>query len=208
MLCDVCNTHISDGEGDRITPEAFSFLLDNGFGIHESNIRMLTETGISRHDAEETLKQTYRQSSSDWLLFTQCVAKAKAILADENELWVTSNYIAATQTAEEVGMGFNIVGAPVALSRDVWDEYVKWTDQDSGLQEYQEQDARLWDVLFTGGGTLQIKINQFLTRGFHSYSVCCIPRDGSSSKAIKVPLLIRKAEIRGQTWLVIEKAKK
>ena len=128
---------------------------------------------------------------------TQCVAKAKVILTEEIELWVTTNYIAVTQTAEEVGMGFDIVGAPVALSRDVWNEYVKWTDQDSELQEYQEQDARLWDVLFTGGGTLQIKINQFLTRGFHSYSVVCIPRDGTSGEAIKATLLIRKAEIRG-----------
>ncbi|TVM00800.1 MAG: hypothetical protein CV087_12385 [Candidatus Brocadia sp. WS118] len=208
MLCDVCNTRISDGEEEHITPEVFSFLLDNGFGIHESNIRMLTETGIPRHDAEESLKRTYRQSSSDWLLCTQCVARAKAILAVENERWVTTNYIAVTQTAEEVGMGFDIIGAPVALSRDVWNECVKWTDQDSELQEYQEQDARLWDVLFTGGGTLQIKVNQFLARGFHNYSVVCIPRDGTSHGAIKVPLLIRQEEICDKAWLVIEKAGK
>ena len=26
MLCDVCNTHIPDGEGEHITAESFSFL--------------------------------------------------------------------------------------------------------------------------------------------------------------------------------------
>ena len=123
-----------------------------------------------------------------------------------DERWMSPEYIAVTRTAEEVGLGFGIVGAPVALSRVVWEECVEWTDEDSERQTYQEQDARLWDVLFTGGGTLQFKANEFLKNRVHRYSVFCVPRDGTSTESITVRLLIRPAEICGQHWLVIEHA--
>ena len=123
-----------------------------------------------------------------------------------DERWMSPEYIAVTRTAEEVGLGFGIVGAPVALSRVVWEECVEWTDEDSERQTYQEQDARLWDVLFTGGGTLQLKANEFLKNRVHRYSVLCVPRDGTSTEAIAVALLIRSAEVRGQQWLVVENA--
>jgi len=83
MLCDVCNVKVPNGSGERVTAEMFSFLLDKGFGIHELNIRMLTDAGMSRQDAVETLKGQYRAYSSDWLLCTQCAAKAKAKLTEK-----------------------------------------------------------------------------------------------------------------------------
>ena len=103
-------------------------------------------------------------------------------------------------------MGFDIIGYPVALSREVWQEYVEWSDQDTERQKYQEQDARLWDVMFTGGGTLQLKVNEFMKNQVHRYSVLCIPRDGKSTDAIKINLLISLKKIRGQLWMVIDKA--
>jgi len=84
--------------------------------------------------------------------------------SSEDELWVAPDYLAVTRTAEEVGMGFDTIGAPVAVSRAVWDECIVWTDEDARRQAYQEQDARLWDVMFTAGGTLQLKINHFLRK--------------------------------------------
>ena len=206
MRCDVCNTTVPSGTGERITPEVFTYLMDNGFGLDETNIEMLTDAGMSRSAAEEALKEQYRHSRSDWFLCPDCAAKAMAMITKRAERWASPDYIAVTQTAEKVGLGFGALGASVALSRVVWEECVEWTDEDSERQTYQEQDARLWDVLFTGGGTLQLKVNQFLMERMHRYSVHCIPRDGTSTEAITVRLLIRPAEIRGQQWLVVENA--
>ncbi len=206
MRCDVCNTAIASGAGERVTPDVFNFLLDNGFGLDETNIKMLTDAGMPRSAAEGALREQYRQSKSDWLLCAHCAAKAKAVVAQSSEEWVDPHYLAVTRTAEEVGLGYDIVGAPVALSRAVWNECVEWSDQDTERQTYQEQDARLWDVLFTGGGTLQLKVNEFLKDRVHRYSVQCIPRDGKSTDAIKINLLVSPRKIRGQMWLVIDKA--
>lgn len=205
MQCDVCNATVLPGSGERITPEVFTYLIDNGFGLDDTNIKMLTDAGMSRAAAEEALKERYRCSRSDWFLCSECASKAMAIVAVANEKWVAPNYIAVTRVAEEVGLGFDVIGVPVALGRAVWEECVEWTDDDSIRQTYQEQDARLWDVLFTGGGSLQLTINQFLKQRIHHFSILCIRRDGRSAEAITINLLIRPVEICGQQWLAIEK---
>ena len=126
--------------------------------------------------------------------------------SSEEELWVAPDYLTVTRTAEEVGMGFDTLGAPVAVSRAVWDECIVWTDEDAHRQTYQEQDARLWDVMFTAGGTLQLKINQFLRNKRHQYTVECVPRDGSSTGTVQVDLVLKPIRIGGKQWLGIEKA--
>jgi len=204
VRCDVCNVRMPIGSGERITPEIFVYLLDNGFGLDESNIKMFTDAGMSRSEAESELKEQYRSSNSDWLLCSTCAAKAKAI-SERTETWVTPDYISVTRTAEEVGAGFIVLGAPVAISRAVWEECVEWTDRDSEHQTYQEQDARLWDVLFTGGTTLQLAINQFVKERAHRYPVLCVLRDGISTDSVTVNLLMQGKQIRGQSWLVIER---
>lgn len=50
-----------------------------------------------------------------------------------------------TETAAEAG--FRI---PVALTRDAWADCVEWTAADSRRQTYQDEAARLWDVLWMG----------------------------------------------------------
>jgi len=207
MRCDVCDTAIKPRTGERITPDVFSYLLDNGFGLDETNIMMLTDAGMPRSEAEAALKNQYLQSKSDWLLCPHCVAEAVAVMARRKEFWVAPDYLAVTRSAEEVGLGFAILGAPVALSRAVWYENVEWSNEDTDRQIYQEQDARLWDVMFAAGETLQLKINQFMRNQIHSYSILCIPRDGASTDAIQVKLEIRPVEIRGQKWLLIDKSK-
>jgi len=57
MQCDVCNTAITSGAGEQITPDVFTYLIDNGFGLDETNIKMLTDTGISRSAAEDALSK-------------------------------------------------------------------------------------------------------------------------------------------------------
>jgi len=41
--------------------------------------------------------------------------------------------------------GFRV---PVAMTRAVWGDCVEWTDEDSRRQTYQDEDGRLWDVLW------------------------------------------------------------
>jgi len=80
MLCDVCNATVPSGTGKRITPEVFTYLLDNGFGLDETNVKMLTDAGMPRSAAEAVLKEQYRHSRSDWLLCSGCAAKATAMM--------------------------------------------------------------------------------------------------------------------------------
>ena len=77
MLCDVCNALVPEGSGTRITASAFCELLLHGFGVDETNVKMLTGSGISRQEAIETLKLQYLTFNSDWLLCTNCADKAK-----------------------------------------------------------------------------------------------------------------------------------
>jgi len=46
-----------------------------------------------------------------------------------------------SETARKAG--FKI---PVALTRAVWDQYVKWTDEDTNKQTNQDEGGRLWDI--------------------------------------------------------------
>ncbi len=81
MLCDVCNCTVPPQTGKRIKSHIFTYLLDNGFGLDESNIKMLTDAGMPRSAAVAVLKAQYKRSTTDWLLCSQCTAKAIAVLA-------------------------------------------------------------------------------------------------------------------------------
>jgi len=113
-----------------------------------------------------------------------------------------SNLIDVSATAAEVGYGFNTLRAPVLLTQELWDTCVKWDQGDSDAQDFQEQDARLWDVLFVCGTSLEMDIQSFLITMSHKYSILVIPRDGSSTSAVKASL---EASINsGQDSLVID----
>jgi hypothetical protein len=74
------------------------------------------------------------------------------------------NLIDVSATAAEVGYGFNTLRAPVLLTQKLWDTCVQWGQGDSDAQEFQEQDVRLWDVLFVCGMSLEmnVQIGDFL----------------------------------------------
>lgn len=48
-------------------------------------------------------------------------------------------------TSEACEAGFKV---PVALTAEVWNDSVKWTDEDSKRQVLQDEAGRLWDVLW------------------------------------------------------------
>ncbi|OGA45456.1 MAG: hypothetical protein A3F74_08580 [Betaproteobacteria bacterium RIFCSPLOWO2_12_FULL_62_58] len=82
MTCDVCNASITEQDAARVSAEQFRALLTKGFGIDETNIRMLVETGIPREQAIELLTRQYSTSQSDWLLCTDCAGKAKNLSSE------------------------------------------------------------------------------------------------------------------------------
>ena len=84
MICDVCNDPIPEGGGVRVKPEVFSRLLDNGIGVDEFNVSMLTEAGMSREQAITALRKQYLQSSSDWMMCGRCAADAISKLVAGN----------------------------------------------------------------------------------------------------------------------------
>lgn len=204
MQCDVCSIALGSDEGEWITAEAFRFLLVNGCGIHDSNIEILLSEGLSRAEAIETLKSQYMASSSDWLLCSACVGEAKARLENRKHRWIDADHMAVTRTAEEFGYGYHTLGAPVALTKAVWVRCVEWTEEDNAKQGYQDQEARLWDVLATGGATVQPKINLFLTSQSHEYTILCIPKDGVATEAVAMRLVMRPKQMHENYWLVID----
>ena len=80
MNCDVCHATISETDSARISAERFRHLRDRGFGINETNIKVLTEVGVSRSQAISLLSEQYRVLKSDWILCAIWFAKADSNL--------------------------------------------------------------------------------------------------------------------------------
>jgi len=80
MLCDVCNAPTTREAGILVAPERFRLLLAKGWGVHESNIRMVMQSGGSREEALAMLTQHHASSQSMWLLCPACAAEAEKLL--------------------------------------------------------------------------------------------------------------------------------
>ena len=48
---------------------------------------------------------------------------------------IDPDHINVTSTAQEVGLGFDSLGAPVAVTKGIWLQCVEWTEADSELQD-------------------------------------------------------------------------
>ena len=77
---------------------------------------------------------------------------------------------------------------PVYVTSEVWYKCVAWTDSDNEKQDYQEQDDRLWDVLFVPA--TRMKMEGFNPATGLDYSIYCLLRDGMSTDAVRVQLKI------------------
>ncbi|WP_328863304.1 DUF6573 family protein [Streptomyces sp. NBC_00306] len=81
--------------------------------------------------------------------------------------------------AREAGFMF-----PVALTRAAWLDCVAWTDEDSTRQTPQDQEGRLWDVLYMSasaarrGGSSRTEVELYR-----------VPRDGQTQAARLVQLV-------------------
>ncbi len=84
-----------------------------------------------------------------------------------------------SEMAREAGFKLNTV-----LTRTVWDGCVEWNDDDNKRQTYQDQDERLWDVLFMASNSARMNPNssQIL------YQLYRVPRGGRGKRAKLVTL--------------------
>ena len=99
------------------------------------------------------------------------------------------NLVDVSPAAAEVGYGFNILRAPVFLTHGLWDICVQWDEQDTLAQDFQEQDARLWDVLFVCGMAIESDPQSFLNTMTKRFSILVIPRDGKSKTSVRANLV-------------------
>ena len=79
---------------------------------------------------------------------------------------------------------------PVAVTRAVWDQYIKWTTQDSDKQTHQDQSGRLNDILWM----LYLACKQNKNESSIHYKLLVIPTDGYSTSPVLSSL---KAAIGG-----------
>ena len=85
----------------------------------------------------------------------------------------------------------------VHVSGKVWNQCCQWTAEDNERQCYQEQDARVWDVLFVPAMRLKMEVTNGHTEqellkppGFQ-YQIYCVLR-GKSKDADLITLQISR----------------
>lgn len=89
--------------------------------------------------------------------------------------------IDVTQVAKEAGFNF-----PVALTNTAWIDCVEWTDEDRTRRACQNQDGRLWDVVWMAALAARANSNtDCVVFGLHRVS-----RDSSSVVPVLVNLLM------------------
>jgi len=87
--------------------------------------------------------------------------------------------------AKEAGFSISVV-----VSRAVWDQCIAWTCTDTDKQALQDEQGRLWDVLWM----LRIAFLRNRNTSAIVYSLYVVPRDGKSSSPVETSL---KAVIGG-----------
>jgi hypothetical protein len=120
--------------------------------------------------------QTQSNESLEDIFGPVIYAYTRAMALDDGYL------IDISDTAREAG--FKI---PVAVTREVWDRYIEWDNDDSERQSYQDQAGRLWDVCWMARhGISGAKKHESQTL----FELYVIPRDGTATEAERIALKI------------------
>lgn len=82
------------------------------------------------------------------------------------------------------GAGFS---PPIAVTKRVWNDCVAWTAEDDARQRRQNQQERLWNLLFMAYVGVR---TQPRARASVLFRVACVPRDGHSTEAQRLQLKI------------------
>ena len=91
--------------------------------------------------------------------------------------WLETQGVDVTQMAADAGFTCSVY-----LNREVWDKCVVWNSSDSERQVYQEEDARLWDVLFVPAFKLKSGLGTVTPGRGMPYEIYCLLRDKEAQK--------------------------
>lgn len=91
------------------------------------------------------------------------------------ELLQDGALIDVSQMATEAG--FKV---PVAMTAEAWADCVAWTEDDSRRQMYQDEDGRLWDVLWMAHAAIQQARRRQASASSLLYPLYRVPADGRS----------------------------
>ena len=204
--CEVCGQGINYVGSPLLSAEDLRTCLGKGFAVGDVDIEDLIGKGYGRSEAIEALVQELGGHEEDYFLCTGCYLRAEDTLLKPVPFrpTKTGEFVDVSETA--VNTGFGIFGCPVAVDKSVWNDCVQWTDQDNETQGYQDEDARLWDILFAGGAKLQFEPNAILQKESIGFEIYCIPRDGRSQEAVPMNFKIEKAMLLGTHGLIVRKA--
>lgn len=133
-----------------------------------------TQTFDGETDTTEALQRAADFWGEPIHTYTRSQAIADGLIVDVSEL------------AAEAGFRL-----PVALTRGVWTDCVKWSDEDNRrqtnqLQTYQDETGRLWDVIFIASLSARRGRGDRLTFKVHR-----VPRDGVAIRPTEVILQMR-----------------
>ncbi|MFK5892639.1 MAG: hypothetical protein QM504_05415 [Pseudomonadota bacterium] len=105
----------------------------------------------------------------DWHVvsaYTRKTAISDGVLVDISEI------------AKEAGFKL-----PVALTRTVWNDCVEWDDKDSKRQIHQDQEGRLWDIVYMAAMAGRNSNSSELI-----YELYSVPRGGLAKKSVLIRL--------------------
>lgn len=94
---------------------------------------------------------------------------------------MSEDFVDVSEVAYEAGFACSVF-----VTNEVWDKCVVWTASDTSKQDYQEQDARLWDVLFVSA--MRLKMDGLNPVTGLNYRIYCLLRDGESIDADYIQL--------------------
>lgn len=89
------------------------------------------------------------------------------------------------QTCVEAG-----IKIPVAVTRSVFEDYIRWDDKDSNRQTYQDEEGRLWDIVMMLANAMRMTAHANKTELL--FALYVVPR-GEKSRAKKARKTILKA---------------
>ena len=141
--------------------------------------KMTTELGVKRDPFRIYIKQFYIDIQN--VNSNTCGKSGNYKIS--GAVKPTEQVVDVTETACEAGFD-----CKVYLTPNVWEKCCEWTDVDNKRQDYQDWDARLWDVLFVPAQ--KIKMGNFNPVTGMTYQIYCLIRDGVSKDATQINLKV------------------
>ncbi len=107
-------------------------------------------------------------------------------------------FVDVTDEAQEAGFCCRVL-----MTEEVWQLCCLWTEKDNARQGYQEQDARVWDVLFVPAMKLKMGVadgnteSELMGSGGLTYQIYCVLR-GEGEDATLMTLRVFPSTFNGE----------